>query len=401
MSPEKKSTLNRLISDKKIIALVFLVLTLAVSIQALILSLKVFSETGFESYNNYQIFKYSFYHLVQNKGLYLSYPLETWDLFKYSPTFSVFFGVFAIFPDWVGLPMWNLLNTFVLLLSIYYLPKLTPHQKGLVLLICAIELITSLQNQQSNGLIAGLLIFAFGSLERQKYLAATFFIVFSVFIKLFGIVAVILFLFYPKKWKLALYSFLWFIALFALPVIFVDIQQYIVLLLSWKSLLANDLSASYGYSVLGWLHSWFGLENIKLATLIFGTIILLLPFLKFKQYANPIFRYLMLSSVLVWVVIFNHKAESPTYIIAMAGVALWFIMSKKSVVDIILFSLAFLFTSLSPTDIFPRTWLNDWVIPYSLKAVPCILIWFKITFELLFPDKEEIISEIKYSGTHS
>jgi len=392
--------LKRLVSNRKSIVLAFLIFAIAASIQTLLISIKVFSETGFESYNNYQIFKYSFYHLIQNKDLYLSYPLETWDLFKYSPTFSVFFGIFAVFPDWIGLTLWNLLNAFTLLFSVYYLQKLTPLQKGLILLLCIIELITSLQNQQSNALIAGLLIFAFGFLERRKYLLATLFIVFSAFIKLFGIVAIILFLFYPKKWKLALYSMLWFVLLFLLPLIFIDVQQYILLLKSWGNLLANDHSISYGFSVLGWLHSWFGLENIKLVTLAIGAIFLFIPFLRLNQYSNPAFRYLTLSSLLIWVVIFNHKAESPTYIIAMAGVAIWFIMSKKSVLDIILFAFAFILTSLSPTDIFPAVLREQWVLPYSLKAVPCILIWVKISFELIFQDKKEKESTIQFSETH-
>lgn len=394
-------TLKRLISEKKSIVFVFLLITLAVSLQTILISIKVFSETGLEYYNNYHIFKNSFFHLLENKDLYLAYPQEYWDLFKYSPTFSVLFGVFAVFPDWIGLPLWNLLNAFVLLFSVYYLQKLTSLQKGLILLICAIELITSLQNQQSNALIAGLLIFSFGSLERRKYLAATLFIVFSVFIKLFGLVAVVLFLFYPKKWKLALYSLVWIVLFFLLPLIFIDVQQYILLLKSWANMLSNDLSVSYGYSVLGWLHSWFGLENIKLLTLAVGIILMLIPFLRIKQYSNPIFRYLMLSSILIWVVIFNHKAESPTYIIAMAGVSIWFMMSKKSILDIVLICFAFILTNLSPTDLFPRSVLNEWVIPYSLKAVPCILIWLKITFELLFLKKEETISEVDFIESKS
>jgi hypothetical protein len=388
---QQKTTdfLKRLVSDKKSIVFIFFIITLAVSIQSLLLSEKVFSETGFESYNNYQIFKYSFYHLIQNQDLYVSNPTESWDLFKYSPTFSVFFGIFALLPNWIGLTLWNLLNAFVLLFSVYSLKRITPLQKSLVLLFCAIELITSIQNQQSNALIAGLIIFTFSCLERKKYLAATFFVIFSFFIKLFGLAAVVLFLFYPKKWKLALYSILWLVLLFVVPLVFVDVQQYIALLKSWINMLAADHSISYGYSMLGWLHSWFGLENIKLSTLAIGTVILLIPFFRIDQYNNTLFRYLMLSSILIWVVIFNHKAESPTYIIAMAGVSIWFMMSRKNAFDIIMFCSAILLTSLSPTDLFPRSILNDWVKPYSLKSVPCIFIWFKISWELIFMNTQK------------
>ena len=379
--------LKRLVSERKSVVLIFLLVGLVVSIQAVLISPRKVAETTYEIYNNYQIFKYSFYHLVQNQDLYIAYPDEYFDLYKYSPTFSVFFGIFALFPDWTGLTLWNLINAFVLLFSVYSLQKISSFQKGLILLICLVELITSMQNQQSNALIAGLSIFTFSHLEKGKYWSATFFVMASFFIKLFGIASLVLFLFYPKKWKLAAFSFLWFVLLLCFPLIIIDLQQYLTLLKSWGKLLLTDHSLYYGYSMLGWLHSWFGLQYIKLSTIVIGTIILLIPFLKFKQYANPIFRYLMLSSILIWLVIFNHKAESPTYIIAMSGISIWFILSKKNSVDISLFALAFILTSLSPTDIFPRSWLNAWVIPYSLKAVPCILIWFRITWQLLFYEK--------------
>jgi hypothetical protein len=82
-------------------------------------------------------------------------------------------------------------------------------------------------------------------------------------------------------------------------------------------------------------------------------------------------------------VIFNHKAESPTFVIAIAGVTLWFVHSKKSTLNIMLFACAFIFASLSPTDIFPRFIREEFVKPYCLKAVPCIFIWGKIIYDLL------------------
>jgi hypothetical protein len=42
------------------------------------------------------------------------------------------------------------------------------------------------------------------------------------------------------------------------------------------------------------------------------------------------------------------------------------------------------FTSLSPTDLFPRFIRKGILEPYVVKAVPCILIWAKIIWEMLF-----------------
>ena len=92
---------------------------------------------------------------------------------------------------------------------------------------------------------------------------------------------------------------------------------------------------------------------------------------------------LALASILLWIVIFNHKAESPTFIIAMAGVALWFVTTRLTVFDKILFTLAIVFTVVSPTDVFPRFLRDHFVRPYSLKAFPCIVIWVKIIYDMI------------------
>jgi hypothetical protein len=276
-----------------------------------------------------------------------------------------------------------------LLLAVYYLPKLNPYQKGLILIIILIELMTSMQNSQSNGLIAGLIVFAFGLLEKNKALWATLAIVFAMFIKLFGIVGFALFLFYPQKWKSALYALIWTVILLALPLLFVDFEQYTKLFISYLNLLTSDHDASYGYSVMGWINSWFSIDVDKNLVLAGGAILFLVPLCRIDMYKEFMFKYLIACSILLWIVIFNHKAESPTFVIALTGAALWFMQSKKNTLNIILFVSAFVFASLSPTDIFPRFIRDEFVKPYVLKAVPCILIWAKVIYDLIVLKKEK------------
>ena len=377
--------LTKIISNRKIIIGLFLLLSLFAAFQAYFLSQKSFEQTGekYSKYNNYVIFKQSFTHLTENKDLYQYYPQEHRDLYKYSPTFSVFFGLFTLLPDIVGLNLWNIINALVFLLAVYYLPRLSLTQKGVILLICLLEFMTSIQNQQSNALLAGLIILTFGLLEKRNYLLATFCIVFSIYIKVFGVVGLALFLFYPNKWKLALYTAGWSILLFVLPLLFVGLDQLKFLYTSWGHLLDNDHTASYGFSVMGWLHTWFGFDPSKQIILIVGVILFLIPLVRIKEYKNFTFRFLTLTSVLVWVIIFNHKAESPTFIIAMAGIALWFITSDKNILNIALFASALILTSISPTDLFPRFVRDEYVTPFVLKVVPCILIWLKIIYDML------------------
>lgn len=363
----------------------YVLLAVIAAFQSYYLPVKV-SQNGekhFTHYNNYLIFKQSHFHLMEGKDLYSEYPEEHWDFYKYSPTFALFFGIFSWLPDLLGLCLWNLTNVLFLLFAIQYLPGPDAKKKILMLITIIIELMTSLQNGQSNGLVAGLIILSFGLLEKNKSLPAALCLMFSVFIKLFGLVAFALFLFYPKKWKFGLFVILWFIAFLALPLIVVSPGQLQALYSNWMNLIASDHSASYGLSVMGWLTIWFGISVDKFILVLIGGIFLMLPFVRTKQYDNLNFRLLALASVLIWVVIFNHKAESPTFIIAMSGICIWFYSRSPGIVNIILLVTALIITSLSPTDIFPVNIRENLVIPYALKAVPCITVWIKIIYEML------------------
>ena len=201
--------LRNIISKPWAIVALLVLFSVVASTQSILRSPKQYTYNGENytqtHYNNYVIFKSSFHHLQNNQDLYCLHLDEHWDLFKYTPTFAAFFGIFAYMPDWLGLNMWNLLNVLLLVLAVYYLPQpMDRYKKGLLLVICAIELLTSIQNAQSNAIIAGLSVLAFGLLENKKYLCATLCIVASTYIKLFGIVGFALFLLYPKKLRSAL-----------------------------------------------------------------------------------------------------------------------------------------------------------------------------------------------------
>ena len=332
-------------------------------------------------YGNYIIFKKAWEHLITARDLYAAFPGELPDLFKYSPTFAMFFGIFSIFPDAIGLPLWNLLNALVLYFSVKALPNINDRKKNMILLFITIELLTSLQNSQSNALMAGLLIFTFVMLERRQYFIATLFLTLTIFIKLFGGVAFALFLFYPEKWKLVRYSLFWVILLLLLPLPLTGFSHLQFLYQSWRELLLTDFSGPPGYSVMGWLSSWFGINLPKSAIVAAGLLAGGIPFLFRKFYSIYNFRLLMFTALLIWTVIFNHKAESPTFIIAMSGIAIWLFARKITVVNAILAAFAFLLTSLSTTELFMP--IRDMVVePYVLKVVPCIFIWGKILFDL-------------------
>ncbi len=372
------------LSGRKVILGIYVGFALLAAVQQFLLEERPFVTGGplYTHFNNYVIFKESFFHLISNRDLYQLYPEAHHDLYKYSPTFSLFFGFFAIFPDIIGLVLWDLLNALVLLFAVYYLPVLNLRQKGLVLLASSVEMLTSVQNSQSNALIAGLIVLAFGLLERRHYLWACLCLVFTVYIKIFGLVAMAIYLFYPGKARLAAYTLIWSVVLWVLPLAVVHSDQLVFLYKSWWNMLSEDHSASLGLSVMGWIESWFKVAVNKQLIVLAGVLLFLAPLWRYRGHSQDFwYRFSYLCSVLIWIVIFNHKAESPTFIVAMTGAALWYFTSPSSRINTVLFATAFVLTSLSPTDIFPRFVRVEWVQPFVLKAVPCILIWGKLIWD--------------------
>lgn len=386
---------NKILPVFTILGVILIFAVLIITAQSILLGPVRFLPGGhpYTHYNNYLIFKDSFFHLIEGKDLYQLFPSEEFDYYKYSPSFALAMFPIAYLPDGVGLFIWNLLNSIVLFLAIYKLPLQTERQKLWIFLFVFIELITSIQNSQSNGIIAGLILFAFIFQERKQTALATLFIVLTVFIKLFGLVALALFLLYPNKRKAALYTIGWMILTGLLPLLVVPFSQLSFLYKSWFTLLGNDQHASYGLSIAGCVHTWFGVENKNLFV-VAGVLLFCLPLLiKRKYFAILRFRLYVLASVLIWMVIFNHKAESPTFIIAATGIGIWYFSQPKKMINLILVLLAFLLTILSPTSLFPESIRDHYVIPYTLKVVPCILIWFKILFDMMrFNPEEEKIS---------
>jgi hypothetical protein len=336
-------------------------------------------------YNNYVIFRQAFAHLAGHQDLYTQYLAEHWDYFRYSPSFALAFGAFAWTPDLVGLLLWNTLNAAVLFLGWTALPVRDERVRLAAAWFVAVEVMTALQNAQSNVLIAGLLLLAFSFLERRRTALASLMIVAAAFTKLFGLVAFSLFLLYPEKGKFVLFSALWVIVVGVLPLAVVSPAELVHLYQSWWRLLSMDYADSSGLSVMGWLQSWFRFNPPKTIVTLAGMALFCWPLTLTGRYRDFNFRLLLLCSVLIWVVIFNHKAESSTYVIAVCGVALWYFSRTRGGLDLALVSLVFIFTCLSPTDVFPSSLSATLFVPYSIKAVPCIVVWGKVIYELKWP----------------
>jgi hypothetical protein len=362
----------------------YILATIIASIHLYLLPNNTFGGT-YTHYNNFVIFKYSFWHLLNGQDLYIPHLSDHYDLFKYSPAFALAMAPFAILPNWLGLVLWNLFSTGLLLWAVFKLNLFSNTQKQITLLLIFFETLTSLQSAQTNVIMVALFLFAFHFFETEKPHWAALMLMLSVFIKLFGLILFPLFLLYKHKDRFILWSAIWFVLLLLLPVIAVNGGQLVDLYLSWWNMLQQDHSVSFGLSVMGWLKTWFYLEPAKIWVVGFGLLLLLLSIVFNIKTHTPTQRALLFASSCIWVIIFNHKAESSTFNIALVGVAIYYLTAPSGKLKHFLLVFCLLFTSLSPTDLFPPYVRVHVVTPYVLKAVPCIFIWFHINYLLFAP----------------
>ena len=138
-----------------------------------------------------------------------------------------------------------------------------------------------------------------------------------------------------------------------------------------------------GLSVMRGLHQWFGIAGHNTLIQVLGVGLLCLPLLNRTAYDQWAFRIGLLSAVLMWVVLFNHRAETATLVIAVCGCALGYATSRRTALDTGLLVAVVLVTCLAPTDLWPL-WLRQGVFkPYALAVVPVIGMWLKRTADLL------------------
>ena len=344
-------------------------------------------------HNNFLIFRGVFWHTIQKLSLYDFYPTEYNDHNHYGPIFSLVIAPFAVVPDAIGLLGWLV----VLALGMYYAVRHLPLEEGRQIFLywfCAHELLTALQMQQFNIAIAAIIIGSFAAIEKGREVTAAFLIVLGTFVKLYGVVGLAFFFFVKRKPRFILALIGWSVVCFVAPMLISSPEYVVGQYVEWYERLAakngeNTFSLMQNISLLGMIRKISGSASYSdLLVILPGLALFGLPYLRFGQYRHLAFRYAILSSVLLFVVLFSTGSESSTYIIPFAGIALWYATSpwKRSGWDVALLVFAFVLSSLSPSDLFPRSLREAYVLPYALKALPPTLIWLRLSYELLTRD---------------
>ncbi len=353
-----------------------------IAVYALIAVLVTWQQFRIGHVNNFAMFRWSFFHLLQGKDLYAPYPALYFDLYQYGPSFAVLVAPFAVPPVWLGLFLFNALN-----IAVFYVAmrRLLPGRTGLAALaLLVFEVLRATQNTETNALVAGLMILAFLWMEQDRLGRAAAAIAVGTAIKIFPLAAAALALPLRKRWRFGLWLAAAGAVLLALPLLLTPLATLVRQYYWWGQvehgygpLRLESAMALVALVVPGEWPNW----PVQAA----GTVALLAPFLVRRgDWGDPRFRRAMLYSVLAYVVLFNHQAESPTFVIAMAGVVAWYLTGPRRWYHHALVAACWVLVSLF-SEILPARVLNVCCRPYHYKTIPVLAAWLVMQWELWRP----------------
>jgi hypothetical protein len=327
--------------------------------------------------NNFLIFRAAALHLLREQDLYAAYPAEHFDFYKYSPTFALLFLPFALPPFAVAMFLWNALNAGALYVA---LGMVLPRRAAVIARsIVFLDMLGSLQNVQSNALVAALIIFAFAAFERRHTVLGSLATAIGTSIKLFPLAAASFAIFHPRKVRVAVALATSTAVLVLLPLLVTPASVLVAQYGSWHAIESRD-ALSRGFSVMETaqllLHR--GWPNWPIQLL--GVAALVAPVLvRRERWSEWGFRRVYLCSVLVFCVIFNHQAESPTFVIASAGAAIWFAsLERPSRWEWSVFGFFVVCTILASSEAMPHAVQRAFFDPYRFKTVPCLVLWVEL-----------------------
>src|ERR1051325_7544735 len=329
--------------------------------------------------NNLATFRTSWDNLRAGRDLY-TLNASHQDYFKYSPTFALLFAPFAILPFGVAMMLWNAVNAGVLYWS--FGRVLAPHQAFAARAIVLMDTIGSMQNAQSNALAAGLIILTFADINRRREFRAALMLSLATAIKIFPIVAGAFAVLRPYRlWRFALWCVVIGALLVASPLLVITPSQLAAEYASWGRLGETD-ALMRGYPVMEQVHLWLQVDWPNWPVQLLGGVALIAPLIRYSCWGIERYRLLFLASVLMFCVLFNHKAESPTFVIALAGIGIWFAISARTRVDWTVLGIVIVGTILSASDAMPEYLQQQFFQPYRLKILPVFLIWVLVQRDL-------------------
>lgn len=351
----------------------------------------ILSQFHHSGINNFHIYRHVYFHTIAQQNLYNIYPQKYGDVNLYGPVFSVLIAPFAILPVWLGSALWVFFNAGILYYAISQLP-VKPKYTFAIILLCSNEMMNNASWFQVNPLIAACLLLGFSFIHKDKDAYALLFIMLATFIKIYGIAGFAFFFFSKNKLRFILWSIIWSAIFFFIPLIITSWQFLNQSYQDWyaaitekaaKNIKLNNGNLAQDISMMGMIRRIGKIPGLSdLVVLIPCFLLFFSQYIHIKYFKDPRYRLYILCSVLLSVVIFSSGSEAVTYIIAVPALCLWYFLQPPSKSANVFFISALVFTTFSYSDIF-TPWFRMYIArPYALKALPSVILWFIICWQI-------------------
>jgi hypothetical protein len=331
--------------------------------------------------NDFAIFRASFWNLLAHKDLYALRLDQARDYFKYSPSFALLFAPFAVLPFVAGLFAWNLLNA----LSIFFaLRLLLPREQWPVAqILVALPALRSIQSSQSNALVAALIVVAFVSFERGWLWRGAIAVAGGAVIKIFPLAALTFALPRRNRLRAILIAILCTAILIALPLLVISPGDLAAQYRSWGALERGE-AALVGSSVMEIFHG-VGITWAAWPVQLVGSAIVLgVLILRMRDWNDRQLRLQFLGFVMVFCVVFNHRAERQSAVIALCGMVIWYLASPspRSVWRTAFFAIVYFLVTLAGTELVPEA-IKHILVPQTRFSIPLTILWLVMLGELV------------------
>lgn len=275
------------------------------------------------------------------------------DAYLYGPIFNIFFAPFAYLPKMIGPFVWNMFNFSLYFLSIFTLPeKFTKETKSKIFLYTFLILAAAQLSFQANVMVAYIFLFSFSLLERDKPFWAIFLILFSGFVKVYGVFELGLLLCYPKLWRNIFYSLSVTVFFVLLPVVNTKIGGSLSYYNVWINRII-DHKADRVWQTFFYMKPWHNISAYSVYVQL-GTLAALagMFLFRYKKFSSINFRLQVMGILMTWMVLFSNAADTHTYLVAMLGYMIWYwSLESHNIFDKILFYSLLLVVIIVPIDI--------------------------------------------------
>ena len=359
-----------MIVDQRLLLLIYVSAALTVTIQR-----GVF---GFP--NDYAIFRSSFWNLVAHRDLYVLRLDQARDYFKYSPSFALLFAPFAVLPFVAGLFLWNVVNALAIFFA---LRLLLPRDRwALAQALAFLPILRSIQASQSNAIVAALIILAFVSFERGWLWRGGISIALGAITKIFPLAALTFALPRPDRVRAITITIVSTAILVALPLLLISPSALVAQYESWGALQGRE-TALVGSSAMELFRDAGITWPAWPVQLIASAVVLAVLVLRMRDWNDRKLRLRFLGFVMVFCVVFNHRAERQSAVIALCGMVVWYLASPRSAWRTALFAIVYFLVALTSSSFMPEA-IKHIVGPQLRLSIPVTIVWLVMLGELAF-----------------